>query len=116
MYQNRTNQSIFDDDPLTVWRERAIMAAMRPKGMYKQLAAPPNRHMRSDLERRVQAVPLAVLTPLVRRALSTDQVEVLKHSCQPVGGGFSEAVIYRFEGQARTADGLMPWSLILKVL
>ena len=72
--------------------------------------------MSSDFERRVRAVNLAVLTPPVRRALRTDQVEVLEHSCQPVGGGFSEALIYRFEGQARTPDGLMPWSLMLKAL
>src|SRR4051794_40194621 len=52
--------------------------------------------------------------PLVRRALRTDQVELLERSCQPVGGGFSAALIYRFAGQARTPDGLIPWSLIFK--
>jgi hypothetical protein len=72
--------------------------------------------MSNDLERRVRAVTLAVLTPLVRRALNTDQVEVLERFFQPVGGGFSQAVIYRFEGQARTPDDHVPWSLILKVL
>ena len=92
------------------------MAAISPKGTYTYLAASPNRYMSSDFERRVWAVNLAVLTPLVRRALSTDQVEVLERSCQPIGGGFSEALIYRFAGQARTPDGLMPWSLILKAL
>jgi hypothetical protein len=99
-----------------VWREGVIMAPMRPKGTYEYLAAPPTRHMSSDFERRVRAVNLAVLTPLVRRVLSTDQVELLECSCQPIGGGFSEALIYRFEGQARTPDGLMPWSLMLKAL
>jgi Phosphotransferase enzyme family len=73
--------------------------------------------MISEFERRVRAVNLAVLAPLVRRALSTDEVEVLDASCQPVGGGFSEAFgIYHFEGQARTPNGLVPWSLMLKAL
>jgi hypothetical protein len=73
--------------------------------------------MISDIERRVRAVNLAVLTPLVRRALRTDEVEVLDRSCQPVGGGFGESFgIYRFEGQARIPDGLVPWSLMLKAL
>jgi hypothetical protein len=102
---------------LTVRRESAIMGAMRPKGDRQQLAAPRNRHMISDVERRVRAVNLAVLTPLVCRALRADEVEVLEGSCQPVGGGFGESLgIYRFEGQARTPDGLVPWFLILKAL
>jgi hypothetical protein len=90
---------------------------MRHKGTRQQLAAPRNQHMISDIERRVRAVNLAVLTPLVRRALRTDEVEVLDGSCQPIGGGFGESLgIYRFEGQARIPDGLVPWSLMLKAL
>jgi hypothetical protein len=93
------------------------MRAMRPETTREQLAASRNRHMISDIERRVRAVNLAALTPLVRRALRIDQVEVLDGSCQPVGGGFGESFgIYRFQGQARTPDGLAPWSLMLKVL
>jgi hypothetical protein len=73
--------------------------------------------MNSDFERRVREVNLAVLTPLVHRALSSDELELLDHSCQPIAGGFSETFgVYRFEGQARTPDGLVSWSLILKAL
>jgi hypothetical protein len=72
--------------------------------------------MTEGLGARLRAVDRATLTPLVRRNLEDERVEVLNWGYRPVEGGFGGSLgILRFRGEARTPDGSVDWSLILKV-
>jgi len=57
------------------------------------------------------------LTPLVRKALSSNTVEVSTWECEQLHGGIGlGTAIYRFVGQGRDQGQKVPWSLILKTL
>ncbi len=71
--------------------------------------------MIDEFEKRLKAVDQTTLTPLVRRALENESVEVIDWHNQPLEGGFGESYgIYRFQGKARSPDEILAWSLILK--
>jgi hypothetical protein len=61
------------------------------------------------------AVDAATLTPLVRRALGSDAHLDGTWRTSPLRGGFGGQGLYRFDGQARVDDGIVPWSLVLKI-
>lgn len=59
----------------------------------------------------------ATLTPLVQRALDRPAVVLLTWTCETLhGGAGTGTAVYRFAGQARVQEQMVPWSLILKVL
>jgi hypothetical protein len=71
--------------------------------------------MIDEFEKRLKVVDQATLTPLVRRALENESVEVMDWHDQPLEGGFGESYgIYRFQGKAQSPDETLAWSLILK--
>jgi len=72
--------------------------------------------MNTASEQRVGMVSQKTLMPLVRCALADETATVVDWSHQSLEGGFSGSAVYRFQGQAQTADGIKPWSLILKVI
>lgn len=55
------------------------------------------------------------LASVLRNALGPDaQLDGLWHG-RPLHGGFGGQGLYRFAGEARTRDGVRPWSAVLKV-
>jgi hypothetical protein len=59
----------------------------------------------------------ATLTPLVKKALSSETVEVIHWEREQLHGGAGlGTAIYRFAGQGRDQEHKVPWSLILKTL
>lgn len=72
--------------------------------------------MNDTLEKRIESVGEAVLTPLLRQLLEDETASVVDWLYQPVDGGFSGSAVYRFEGHAHTKNENKSWSLILKVL
>jgi hypothetical protein len=76
--------------------------------------------MAYDLKGRLEAIDGAVLTPLVRRALRSDSIEVGDWRYEPLhmGGGRMAGVIglVRFSGQAREQGEQVStaWSMVLK--
>ncbi len=62
-------------------------------------------------------IDAAILTPIVRRALGRETIEVTDWDCQPIHGGASmTSQIFRFTGHGRDQGETVPWSLILKVI
>lgn len=63
-----------------------------------------------------QEVDQPYLTDLVRKALDRPMLQVTEWKAQPLHGGMEwDSVVFRFQGEARDAGELLPWSLILKV-
>lgn len=62
----------------------------------------------------MQAFEPTTLIPLVRQAVQDEAATLLDWSRHPLEGGFSGSAVYRFQGQARTASGDRPWSLVCK--
>jgi len=59
----------------------------------------------------------AMLTPVLRRALDSETVQVVDWDCQPLQAGVGLASsVFRVSGQARDQGGTIPWSFILKVV
>lgn len=63
----------------------------------------------------VESIDQETLTVPVRRALQDESATLLTWSQQALDGGFSGSPVYRLRGQAQTADGIQPWSIILKL-
>jgi hypothetical protein len=55
-----------------------------------------------------------VLAAAVRRALGHVGAEIGAWTAAPLGGGHTDAAVYRLAGEARVADRVRSWSLILK--
>jgi hypothetical protein len=76
--------------------------------------------MGNEFDAQLQSIDQAALTPIVRRALGSETVEVTHWDYQQihggVGGGVGGTAVYRFTGQGRDQDKAVPWSVILKVL
>jgi hypothetical protein len=63
------------------------------------------------------AIDQTTLTPLVRRVLGNEVVEVVNLECEQLHGGIAAGTaVYRFSGQGRDQGRTIPWSLILKML
>ena len=73
--------------------------------------------MSSEFEARLETIDQATLTPLVRRALGSETVEVTDwdHQQLHAGAGLVSS-IYRFSGNGRDQGETAPWSLILKAI
>jgi hypothetical protein len=72
--------------------------------------------MFSRIEEQLKAVDQTTLTPLVRRALNRDDVEVDGWYYEPVFGGIEMCSgVYRFSGNGQATGETLPWTLILKV-
>ena len=65
----------------------------------------------------LDAIDQATLTPLVQSALGSKTVEVVKWEFNQLHAGVGAGTaVYRFSGQGRDKDRMIPWSLILKTL
>jgi len=65
----------------------------------------------------VAAVDQATLTPLVKRALKRESVELTDWAYRQLHAGAGEwSTVYRFSGQASDQGRTVPWSLILKTI
>ncbi len=66
----------------------------------------------------LQSIDRAMLTPLVRRAMGSETVEVISWQPQRIYGGAGAASegIFRLSGTALDQDETLPWSLILKLI
>jgi hypothetical protein len=63
----------------------------------------------------VPDIDAATLTSVLRNALGPDtQLDGPWHG-HPLHGGVGGQGLYRFAGEARTRDGVRPWSAVLKV-
>ena len=63
------------------------------------------------------AIDQATLAPLVRNALNSETVEVVKWEFEQLHGGIAAGTsVYRFSGTGRDQGRTIPWSLILKML
>jgi len=79
-----------------------------------------NMPMTLDFLSHLKALPPATLEPIVCNALSARDVELLDWHCQPLARGAAGYILgghgpYRFEGLARCAGEIQPWSTVLKV-
>ncbi len=65
----------------------------------------------------VDGIDREILTPVVRRVLKSDTVDLLDYQVRPAGPVFSPQTggVYRFDGTARLGDRVLPWSVVLKV-
>jgi len=75
--------------------------------------------MNPNLEQQLSLLGPDTLTPVVRRALAEDDAELCDWSFSRVPTSAINPVtagIYRFSGTARCGGGLVPWSLILKLV
>lgn len=75
--------------------------------------------MTQAFQNRLQSVDATILAPLVGRALQATVLKLVAWDYQPLPGGFSQEKgqiygLYRFRGSARTDDGILSWSMILK--
>ncbi len=64
----------------------------------------------------IDAIDASTITPLVRQLLQDQSAIVLDCTRQPLEGGFSGSLLYRFRGQAQSAGQIKRWSVILKVI
>lgn len=70
-----------------------------------------------NVAEKLKAIDRMTLTPLVRRALNNETVEVSDWNYTPIHGGFEiNAAVYRFAGSGRDRGIMVPWSLILKIV
>jgi len=58
----------------------------------------------------------ATLTPLVRRLLHSENLEVINWDHQQIYAGAGGGLLYRFTGNGRDGGKHVPWSLILKII
>ena len=65
---------------------------------------------------RLQKIDDALLTPIVRRALNRNAAEILDWQSNQLYGAGVNTQIFRFSGNARDRDEILPWSLILKII
>ncbi|MGH8245782.1 MAG: phosphotransferase, partial [Gammaproteobacteria bacterium] len=73
--------------------------------------------MTTHLEGRLKSIDHATLTPIVRRALNSDTVEVGDWESHPIHSGFEvRAGVFRFAGNGCDQGRAVPWSLILKII
>ena len=75
----------------------------------------------SGIELELRAVDAAVLTPIVRRSLERDCLEVVEWTFAPFGHSLDEVYgldlsIVRFSGTARDGDQVLPWAIVLKIV
>ena len=56
------------------------------------------------------------LTRRVRDALGSETTEIVGWECEAVHGGLMGAGVYRLWGTGSDQDGMLPWSLVLKVV
>jgi hypothetical protein len=68
----------------------------------------------------ISRIDPVLLTPLVQQALERATLEVTDWEVNPIYGGAGSmgvdaSGVYRLTGHARDQEGMMPWSLILKV-
>ena len=57
------------------------------------------------------------LTDLLRKALDRPALEIVDLKSNPIHGGMEwDSAVFRFQGRAREAGGIFPWSLILKTV
>ena len=69
------------------------------------------------MEEKLKTIDRMTLTPLVRRALNNETVEVSDWNYTPIHAGFEiNADVYRFAGSGRDRGIMVPWSLILKIV
>lgn len=64
----------------------------------------------------LQIIDKNSLTPLVRRVQDNPRLEILEWQFTKLGGGSTEAEVYRVSGTARNEDEPVAWSLVLKLL
>ena len=72
-----------------------------------------------DVEAQLGVVDRATLTPLIRQTLRSDAAELVAWRRQRLtytGGVQTTGGVYRLSGTARAGGGVVPWSLILKVV
>ena len=63
------------------------------------------------------AIDQSMLTPLVRRALRRDAIEIDSWECDQLHGGAGEGnAVYRFKGKGYEDNKEISWSLILKTI
>jgi len=72
--------------------------------------------MANGLDTQLHSIDAAMLTPVVRRALGSEMVEVIDWECQPIHRGLSTAPVFRCAGTAQDRGATAPWSVILKVV
>src|SRR5512142_1959648 len=65
---------------------------------------------------RLQTIDSTMLTPLVREALSQNDVVVVDWKYEALHGASFNSEIYRFSGNAQSREDILPWSLILKII
>jgi hypothetical protein len=71
----------------------------------------------SDTDAAIQSIDNSILTPIVRRALDSDTVEVGEWDCQRLYGGASQAEgVFRFSGMGHLRGETAPWSIVLKIV
>jgi hypothetical protein len=69
------------------------------------------------LEKGLDSIDRATLTPLVRRVLGSETVEIVGWHRQRIHGGAGlNASVHRFAGNGRDEDTTRPWSFILKAI
>ena len=65
---------------------------------------------------RLTSIDAATLTPLVRKALNHNDAAVLDWKYETLHGANFYSEVYRFSGNARSGEDILPWSLILKII
>ena len=75
--------------------------------------------MENNAAASVQAVDIAILKPIVRKALGRDTFEIQEWSFRQLGGGIGNPVsvgLYRFEGTGQVEGETLRWSVVLKII
>jgi len=71
----------------------------------------------TEIPSQLGAIDRETLTPLVRRATSRTDVDVVDWQSHPLHGGWeATSSLYRFSGEGRDRDTTIHWSLVLKVM
>ena len=68
-----------------------------------------------DLETRLDAISDKQLLTYLEKLLPVHPLAISEKTSQRIYGG-TFGIIYRFQGQVTSNDGLLPWSLILKIV
>lgn len=69
------------------------------------------------MEQSLATIEHSTLLPFVQSALEHTDLEIVAWQAQSVTGGVEmTADLYRISGEARTAQAVLPWSLILKIV
>lgn len=67
----------------------------------------------------LQSIDTATLTPIVRKALNRDHIQLRDWHMKQLGGGMGNPVsvgLYRFEGTGQDGNEEVAWSVVLKIL